>query len=263
MRRPAFLRERPAKNPHSETAGQRALRTWGPSISTARFVLWLLVCEAAIAGYAAYRTSDSSARVQGIVTATAILGAGAFAIGTALVTLWVSAPVRQRDEARVALATALAVPAEPDLHVVPLSINGERGKASHNTLITIDMTITNRQSDAVSLQFRLQVLRPDGSVFWVPRYTQPVPFAVLFHKVAHPIAIGPKHTEPDLEITFWLGDEEWDRLHEEFDFNGSPLRRLQTERLSLEIEDLASGGIRIEVLGKRPDLSSDEQGSQT
>jgi hypothetical protein len=99
-----FFKQGSPDDPLAETASQRANRMLGPSIASLRFFAWLLLCEALIAGYAAFWSADAPPRAQGIVTGLAILGAAAFAIGTAWVTLWISSPVRQRNEARTELA---------------------------------------------------------------------------------------------------------------------------------------------------------------
>jgi hypothetical protein len=114
----SVLRGRPtgAGDPHSESALDRALRTYAKAVHGGRFVLWLLVCEASFAGAATFYSNvgNHSAGAQAAMTFGGVIVAAAVAFGSTFLLTWGHAPTVQRDEARAALLFSESPPAVVD-----------------------------------------------------------------------------------------------------------------------------------------------------
>ncbi|HST07540.1 MAG TPA: hypothetical protein VLJ83_05175 [Gemmatimonadaceae bacterium] len=94
---------------HAETAFERAKRDYRAlATNTVRFLVWIAVWDAAVVGATAYLTSGHSARAQAGISVAAFVVGTAIALLLPFGTIWVTAPVRQRDEVRMALATLIA-----------------------------------------------------------------------------------------------------------------------------------------------------------
>jgi hypothetical protein len=86
----------------TESALQRARRTYGEAVHSLRFVLWVVICEAAFGGGAVYVSNvhNHSAWAQAVIAVGAAVGAAVVAFGSAFLGIWLTSPSRQRDEAR-------------------------------------------------------------------------------------------------------------------------------------------------------------------
>lgn len=155
-------------DPLSESARERARRTFGPTVQSWRFVGWLVLCEAAIAGGGIYYSVGLKPWEQAVITAAAIVSAAVVAFGSAFVALWVSAPVRQRDEARELVAQLQAKPDFPDVRIEarpPLVIETRDSttfSGQRETVIAVNIKATNRETTRRAiLRFCSFAVRPE------------------------------------------------------------------------------------------------------
>lgn len=90
------------------------MRDLAETLHTVRFFVWLVAWEAVGIAAAAYWTPDHSRGAQVVIAVSAFIAVTSAALLLPLATCWVTAPVRQRDEARAALRDAkLPQPLDP------------------------------------------------------------------------------------------------------------------------------------------------------
>jgi len=138
---------------HTESAFARTRREFAPAFLGLRGVLWSVLWAAVAIGATIYLSPNHSMGAQVAIGVGLFLAGIGWAALTLFGALWVTAPARQRDEARHALALARAEREEgfPDVHLKtgsPLLIETTESKmfpGHRETLIVVTVTATNRE----------------------------------------------------------------------------------------------------------------------
>jgi hypothetical protein len=152
----------------SESAWRRARRTFGPTVQSWRFVGWLVFVEAVGASIGVYFSVGLKPWEQAVITAAAIFAAATIAFGSAFIALWVSAPVRQRDEARELVAQLQAQPDFPDVlfkaspPLVMRTRDSDSLPGRRETPIAVNIGAVNRETTRPAiLRFAAYAIRPE------------------------------------------------------------------------------------------------------
>jgi hypothetical protein len=105
---------------HSESAFSRAKRDFRALVTnTVRVVVWFSLCNIAVVGATTYLSWGHQKGAQTLIGVAALTAGTLLALGLPLGALWVTAPVRQRNEARAALAVR-------DAHGVAITVEFTR-----------------------------------------------------------------------------------------------------------------------------------------
>jgi hypothetical protein len=123
---------------------------------------------------------------------------------------------------------------------IPRFLWGEDGR---NTMIQLPVTLTNRETEPISLQFRLGLIRPRQPILWLGRLLAPTPIEVIHQMVHPPVGIGGKRTET-FDLQFWVATEYAKEVGTTIFVGGEPKLQLPRESFVLEIEDYVSGARR-------------------
>jgi hypothetical protein len=126
---------------------------------------------------------------------------------------------------------------EIDLRVPKISW-GEEGR---NMMVILPVTLTNRESEPISVQFRLGIIRPGQPTLWLARLHDATPSSVIQQIVHPPVGIAGKITET-VELRFWVATDIAKEISDEVEVGGQTKLKLRPEALVLEIEDYVSGG---------------------
>jgi hypothetical protein len=154
----------PALDPiHTESAFSCAQRQFRAlATNTVRFVLWFFGCNLAVVATTTYLAWGHSR------TAQVAIGVGAFVAGAALAfllplgALWVTAPIRQRDDARAAIARLATPPGFPDVEINLPDLTQTPRSDGDGVDVRLPIFATNRTDGTAILEFNLALQMPEG-----------------------------------------------------------------------------------------------------
>jgi hypothetical protein len=237
----------PALDPYAETSYARARRSLHTLVtSTIRFAVWFAFVNAAVVGATSYLSWGHQRSALVAIDVGAFVAGSIAAFVLPLTALWVIAPVRQRNEARAALAEAIALNEEPtgiarcDFQIGKLWSFADP-KNEEERILLLDLRFTNRQpEDRINLNPELMTQatirgQPIGKPYSFLRR-----FDTVWKKQLHPpLNIGPQETVDGPLVFRWF-------VHER-DLRYGGDGKVYVERhtnVFLRLEDHVSGQMR-------------------
>lgn len=251
-----LLRAKPAKPlPRDETAPARAKRGFRETFAGVGGGALALLFGAAGAAGSTWVSEGRSLNERVFIAFAFVIVGGLAAASLWYLVLLLTAPYRQRDEARAEVAEATkevaelqAPPPLPNISVAVASMREER-ESEPRYIVFPSVVITNREKDrSVSLELTLIGSYRGDTVLWASAW--PTGFC--------PIEIPPMQSNPaPRAVRFQVSDDVVERLADlgADEISGAPLG-LEGVELTLRVYDRVSGeGFTMHVPGFRHDRS--------
>jgi HAMP domain-containing protein len=241
--------EMPIPSRLDETALRRAVREFpGPFLGLRGFA-WSAICGAVAVGASIYLSAQHSTGAQVAIGVALFLGGVGFAALSVFAALWVTAPIRQRDEARDELAKARASAKFPNARIDVKALGHMRTRDGARALI-FTVQVTNRepaQRMNLELDFYLRAFK---SIARLNPGLKPLDARLSLLDVGEspprPLIIDSQHTTPELS---YVADGEDPILDHSLTFDedmGTFRPTKDDDELVLKVLDLQTGG-RIET----------------